>query len=279
MPCMHVLLLMNNIYADSRFGRSSVKKGECVRSGCDLDNVLESWKDGILTIGTFGYDPLKHFSQHDQLFPEGWSDDDDDDDHQYINNNTDNMETGDAGAAAGKLEEEEELNPLIFSKLRDDCGYLEYEYPSRSMSRKMVMWKAEAAAADDQSPSADVDDEITKRSSGGLTSKRTTLADLFFAESSSSSELLTNHKLALVHLEDHPSSSSTVVLPRHIAGEKKKKQHVEASCIDQSNNNSAGQQYGSPNKLIHTIADKAENHDNPRPVKIKRLHQVSLQLI
>ncbi|TXG63075.1 hypothetical protein EZV62_010069 [Acer yangbiense] len=81
-----------------------------------LVDVLDGWRDGILTIGTFGFDPLKSLDQPKEYFvfesdeeeeeeEEGGerdsiNNDDDDDDHEQDNN---------------IAEDEEEVNPLMFT--------------------------------------------------------------------------------------------------------------------------------------------------------------------
>ncbi|XP_042013047.1 protein TILLER ANGLE CONTROL 1-like [Salvia splendens] len=83
----------------------------------ECDVVLESWRGGILAIGTFGYDPLKHKNQHltEAYFSEDVDDDDDDGDNDGDDSSSlIDQRGGNPLALTENVEEEEEDGELEF---------------------------------------------------------------------------------------------------------------------------------------------------------------------
>ncbi|EOX95628.1 hypothetical protein QUC31_005128 [Theobroma cacao] len=146
-----------------------------------LVDVLDGWRDGILTIGTFGFDPLKSFSEQkeylaseseeeeeeeeeEERYSDNNDEEDDDDDHDDDDNNND-----------------EEVNPLMFSTfehsfedVESDVDHPKYGKPDVTMTFDRV------AGSTDHEIKFDLD--ATEGHSGKLR-RRTTLADLFSEDS------------------------------------------------------------------------------------------------
>ncbi|XP_050235937.1 protein TILLER ANGLE CONTROL 1 [Mercurialis annua] len=115
----------------------NVKKAEFIKNEGDkqallkqvaLVDVLDGWRDGILTIGTLGLDPLKPFDQQNQYFVlESEHEDqyqEDDDDHNgdeleqspVTNSSSFKQEHSNIGYESCDDDEEDEVNPLIFTR-------------------------------------------------------------------------------------------------------------------------------------------------------------------
>ncbi|GMI75944.1 Tiller Angle Control 1 [Hibiscus trionum] len=110
-----------------------------------LFDVLDGWRYGVLTIGTFGFDPLKSFSQ--QKDHSASKSDEEEEEEERCSNNDDDEDNN----------IDEEVNPLLFGHtLEDNEGSTKHEIKF--------------------SPDVIMDDS-------GKLRKRTTLADLFYEES------------------------------------------------------------------------------------------------
>ncbi|XWS32003.1 hypothetical protein CRYUN_Cryun23aG0123400 [Craigia yunnanensis] len=140
-----------------------------------LFDVLDGWRDGILTIGTFGFVPLKSFSeQKDYLALE--SDDKEEEeqaeDERYSDNNDDEEEVDDD---YDDNNSDEEVNPLMvstfdrsFEDVESNVDHAKYGKPDG------------VAASTDHEIKFNLD--VTEGHSGKLR-RRTTLADLFSEDS------------------------------------------------------------------------------------------------
>ncbi|KAM7276714.1 hypothetical protein ACFE04_018580 [Oxalis oulophora] len=129
-----------------------------------LVDVLDGWKDGILTIGTFGFDPLKPENEEIDQFTlengdteleydnEIYEDDDEEEEEEYVGN--------------------EEENPLIFTTFEHN-----FEYTS---SGNLIC--------------GEIDDAITEMDQA-RNRKRTTLAELFHADSDIMKKKQDSHEL------------------------------------------------------------------------------------
>lgn len=176
---------------DDEFGRG-VKKGDQSASGPGAKTLLEqvdgrlgSWKDGILTIGTFGYDPLISQQQqqeegieHHGVVPfssgsgthDGIEDGDghgcDSDDNYNDNGIIAHLVYGD---------DDEELNPLI-PELRG--SNIEKDRHNQTVVKVTVI-----GAEMDIVSSGSRRRKITLNQKREIKGERTTLADLFSADS------------------------------------------------------------------------------------------------
>ncbi|XVE77313.1 hypothetical protein DITRI_Ditri13aG0052300 [Diplodiscus trichospermus] len=145
-----------------------------------LVDVLDGWRDGILTIGTFGFDPLKSFNEQKEYLALDTDDedgeaveeryshhnDDEEEDDDYDDNDDDNDNNSD-----------EEVNPLIFNSLEDvesKVDHVKYGKPEVIMTVDGV-W-----GSTDHEIKFELD--ATEGCSGKLR-RRTTLADLFSEDS------------------------------------------------------------------------------------------------
>ncbi|KAK8565665.1 hypothetical protein V6N12_059220 [Hibiscus sabdariffa] len=72
-----------------------------------LSDMLDGWRDGILTIGTFGFEPLKSLAQQNHYSAWGsYNDNDDGSEEPYTDNKDDEDVENDS---------DEEVNPLMLS--------------------------------------------------------------------------------------------------------------------------------------------------------------------
>lgn len=179
--------------ADDEYGRG-VKKGDQSASGPGAKTLLEqvdgrlgSWKDGILTIGTFGYDPLitqqqrqEEDTKHHDLIPYfqgGGSHDgiEDEGDGYGCDSSSNNNDNG--IIAHHEYEDDEELNPLIHPELRG--SYIEKEHHCQAVVKVAVIgMDMDIVSSSSSSSRRNIPDP--KREIKG---ERTTLADLFSADS------------------------------------------------------------------------------------------------
>ncbi|XVF72974.1 hypothetical protein PTKIN_Ptkin12aG0163900 [Pterospermum kingtungense] len=143
-----------------------------------LVDVLDGWRDGILTIGTFGFDPLKSFNeQKDYLGIEH-----DDEDEEKDERCSDNYNDEDEDEYYDDNNSDEEVNPLMFSTF-DHC-FEDIELPNvvhAKYGKPDVIMTLDGVAG---STDADIkfDLNVTEGHSGKLR-RRTTLADLFSEDS------------------------------------------------------------------------------------------------
>ncbi|KAI9180086.1 hypothetical protein LWI28_001031 [Acer negundo] len=140
-----------------------------------LVDVLDGWRDGILTIGTFGFDTLKSLDQPKEYFvfesdeeeeeeEEGGerdsinNDDDDEDDHEQDNN---------------IAEDEEEVNPLMFTT---------FEHNFKDMTTS-ARGKTDMIITLEGVPLNPTEIGFSTEGDQGKKRGRTTLADLFSEDS------------------------------------------------------------------------------------------------
>ncbi|XP_039007510.1 protein TILLER ANGLE CONTROL 1-like [Hibiscus syriacus] len=133
-----------------------------------LSDMLDGWRDGILTIGTLGFDPLK---QNDYLALESYIDDDDKEDKAEEELYTDNNDEEDENV---ENESDEEVNPLVLSALEHSLEEVDGE-----SDVMMMMFDGDGGSTDHE---IKIDLEATEGHSGKLR-RRTTLADLFSEDS------------------------------------------------------------------------------------------------
>ena len=135
-----------------------------------LIDVLDGWRDGILTIGTFGFDPLKSLSeQKDNLTLES---DDEDEEERYSGNNNDDDDDNNS---------DEEVNPLMFSTFDHSFEDVESNVDRAKYGKPEVIMTVDGVAGStDHKIKFDLD--VSEGHSGKLR-RRTTLADLFSEDS------------------------------------------------------------------------------------------------
>ncbi|KAK7349401.1 hypothetical protein VNO77_06736 [Canavalia gladiata] len=148
------------------------------------DHMLGGWKDGILTIGTLGYDPLKSINHHKEYFALETEDEIEEEDgegeHIMVEDEQENYYNA----------EHEELNPLIYSTFEhniiedvvidqiqnyDDDGEASKDEVVRSFDEIVMappMFSLEVIESNDV--------ETDQKKKKG---ERITLADLFLADS------------------------------------------------------------------------------------------------
>ncbi|XP_039025238.1 protein TILLER ANGLE CONTROL 1-like [Hibiscus syriacus] len=128
-------------------------------------DMLDGWRDGILAIGTFGFDPL---NQNDYLASESYEDHDDNEDEAEEELYTDNNDEEDENL---ENESDEEVNPLVLSAFEHSLE----EVDGESDVMMMMMVDGNGGSTDHE---IKIDLEATETHSGKLR-RRTTLADLF----------------------------------------------------------------------------------------------------
>ncbi|XP_021889574.1 uncharacterized protein LOC110808391 isoform X3 [Carica papaya] len=152
-------------------------------------DVLEGWKDGILTIGTFGFDPLKnthkqkqHFflgsdeeEELDEDYNEGENthpaeDDDDEDADQFSISDDDNNEDEEEDNKSRKVEDEE-VNPLILRTFDEGRSNMDDEERLRKGDELIMSVELGAIV------------HVTTEIEQAVQKRRTTLAELFMADS------------------------------------------------------------------------------------------------
>ncbi|KAK8711381.1 hypothetical protein V6N13_146665 [Hibiscus sabdariffa] len=131
-----------------------------------LSDMLDGWRDGILTIGTFGFDPLNSLAQQNDYLASG--NDGGDEEERYTDNNDDQDEDEDSDV-------EEEVNPLMLSTFEHSFEEVDHE----SDVMLMVDGVGLGGSTDEE---IKFDLEATEGHSGKLR-RRTTLADLFSEDS------------------------------------------------------------------------------------------------
>ncbi|KAL5572172.1 hypothetical protein UlMin_021769 [Ulmus minor] len=133
-----------------------------------LVDVLDGWKDGILSIGTFGFDPLKPFNQQKQYLALESEEDDEEESQEYSLDATSDEDDDDQETYSSVADEE--VNPLIISSF------------GRSEKHVLLMGLDSVGLA----PFSGSQDQLTTEQNSALQSDqkkgRTTLADLFLAD-------------------------------------------------------------------------------------------------
>ncbi|XP_030548030.1 protein TILLER ANGLE CONTROL 1 [Rhodamnia argentea] len=168
-----------NVLQDHELGRS-VKNPESITAdalalleGLTFAGVLDGWKDGILTIGTFGYDPLKPLDQEkDELFLESHHESQEEEEYQH-----------DLHHYPGDREEpnveDEEQNPLMLTTFCNNDLVLDDELRLLNQYTDEIAKPRRSMVVDNVELAKGVVFEEEKKKKG----QRVTLADLFSADS------------------------------------------------------------------------------------------------
>ncbi|GMN42849.1 hypothetical protein TIFTF001_012059 [Ficus carica] len=138
-----------------------------------LIDALDGWKDGILAIGTFGFDPLKPFNQQKEYLVLESEEDDEESPEFSLEGSDSDIDNDDY--SDDTTVEDEEVNPLMLST---DLGhsFKDVGKPDFLVSFDGVsLASSEGAAAQENTNSLQSD--LEKKKVG-----RTTLADLFLAD-------------------------------------------------------------------------------------------------
>ncbi|XWS35930.1 hypothetical protein CRYUN_Cryun20dG0038800 [Craigia yunnanensis] len=139
-----------------------------------LVDMLDGWRDGILTIGTFGFDPLKSFGEQKEYLALDTDEEEEAKEERYSDNNDDQEEDDDYDD--GDSNSDEEVNALIFStfeNVESNADRAKYGKPD------VIMTVDGVAGSTNHAIKFDLD--ATEGHSGKL--RRTTLADLFSEDS------------------------------------------------------------------------------------------------
>ncbi|KAK2989919.1 hypothetical protein RJ640_008886 [Escallonia rubra] len=163
---------------DDGFGRG-VKKAEFVRNESDTlallehVDVLNGWREGILTIGTFGIEPLKDFNQRKEYLPFVVLKEHEEEefyDGEYsiddVCNEIDEVE-------------ERETDPLVVKALSNDFKKDTGDSQCDQIARDNVMVTIDFVPVSRRPHEIGLEDEKRRRNRG----ERITLADLFSADS------------------------------------------------------------------------------------------------
>ncbi|KAK9280450.1 hypothetical protein L1049_014141 [Liquidambar formosana] len=129
-----------------------------------LVDVLDGWKDGILTIGTLGFDPLKPFNQQKEcmITDTGEEDDEEEEEQQDYSVNDED-----------EVEDESEVNPLVLTSFRNKFEDIGLNPDAENLPKPDMI-----LAADGISLADNIENDQRKKKG-----ERTTLADLFSADS------------------------------------------------------------------------------------------------
>ncbi|KAF8024520.1 hypothetical protein BT93_F1637 [Corymbia citriodora subsp. variegata] len=167
-----------NILQDHELGQS-VKEPESITAdalalleGLTFAGVLDGWKDGILTIGTFGYDPLKPLEQEkDELFLESHHESQEEEDQHDHDHYLDDQEEPNV--------EDEEQNPLMLTTFCNNDLILNDELRLLNPFKDDIAKSDRSMVVDNVELTKGVVFEEEKKKKG----QRVTLADLFSADS------------------------------------------------------------------------------------------------
>uniref|UniRef100_A0A2N9IRQ4 Protein TILLER ANGLE CONTROL 1 n=1 Tax=Fagus sylvatica TaxID=28930 RepID=A0A2N9IRQ4_FAGSY len=148
-----------------------------------LADVLDGWRDGILTIGTLGLEnPLKPFNQQNEyLILESEEEDEDHEDAevgQYsVDDGDDNEEN---------VDEHEELNPLMFTTFGHNFEDFESNPDHDNVHKPDVIMTVDGVSLTPYLGSPELNVELDNMEGSGEQKKkkgeRITLADLFLAD-------------------------------------------------------------------------------------------------
>lgn len=156
---------------------TSDKETQALLKQVALVEVLDGWKDGILTIGTFGFDPLKSFNQQKQyLVLESEQDDEASQlfsfDSKYEDEDmTDNVEN-------------EEVNPLMFTTLGHSFDDVGSNFDANVMDKPDhdMLLSLDGTPLVGCYQELGMQQEISEVDQKKKKGERTTLADLFLAD-------------------------------------------------------------------------------------------------
>ncbi|XP_062091329.1 protein TILLER ANGLE CONTROL 1 isoform X2 [Humulus lupulus] len=151
-----------------------------------LIDALDGWKDGILAIGTFGFDPLKPFnqqySQKEYLVLESEQEDDDDEaeSQEFSLDDEDSDDDDEEDSDDTCADRDEEVNPLMFSSALGHSFKEVITSDQKNDQHVLLSLDGVSLASKDQELAAQVNQSVLseeKKKAG-----RTTLADLFLAD-------------------------------------------------------------------------------------------------
>ncbi|XVF22316.1 hypothetical protein REPUB_Repub12eG0162500 [Reevesia pubescens] len=141
-----------------------------------LVDVLDGWRDGILTIGTFGFDPLKTLGeQNDYLSSK--SNDDEEEEERFSDNYDEEEEEEEEDDYNNS---DEEVNPLMFSTF--DHSFEDVESNVDYGKPHDVIMTVDGVGLGSTGHGIKFELDATEGHSGKLR-RRTTLADLFSEDS------------------------------------------------------------------------------------------------
>jgi hypothetical protein len=165
---------------------ANVKTTESTTNGIDkqallkqvaLVDVLDGWRDGILTIGTLGLDPIKPFNQPKEYLILQSEEEDEEADQ-------DEQDSVDGGDHDGNDNvEHEELNPLMFTTFGHNFEDFESNPDRHNVPTPDVIMTVDGVSLtpfmESAEPSLQLDEEGERKKKKG---ERITLADLFLAD-------------------------------------------------------------------------------------------------
>ncbi|PON75466.1 NAD-dependent protein deacetylase HST1-like protein [Parasponia andersonii] len=139
-----------------------------------LIDALDGWKEGILAIGTFGFDPLKPFnlSQKEYLVLESEEDDDEESQEFSLKDSEDEDEESDTST------EDEEVNPLMLSTLGHSFKDVNSSDAEKNGHVLLSLNGVPLASNDELATLVNTSLQSEEKKKVG----RTTLADLFLAD-------------------------------------------------------------------------------------------------
>ncbi|KAJ1378373.1 hypothetical protein SESBI_47905 [Sesbania bispinosa] len=141
-----------------------------------LTDLLGGWKDGILTIGTLGYDPLKSINHNTEYFALEAEDEQDKGEEEHILVDDDDNENC-------YNAEHEELNPLMHNTFKHNFQDVVCENHDANANKEEVVRtmheivQVQSVISHDVIESFDVESDQKKKRG-----ERITLADLFLAD-------------------------------------------------------------------------------------------------
>lgn len=143
-------------------------------------DVLDGWRDGILTIGTFGFDPLQADDQQKEFFicESGDEEGEEGEVLDFVNNNNNDDDDDDDDQANSVSAEDEELNPLIFTAFASNA---DLHGNDEKADRRVIITLDAGVQITPFVASPRFDIETTDIDQGKK--RRTTLADLFYEDS------------------------------------------------------------------------------------------------
>lgn len=211
----------------------------------DLSGVIDSWKQGILAIGTFGYDPLKDFTQlianNDQEL------EDEEEEEEYYDEQLSYVESCD-----DEEEFDRDHNPLVLHAFKHafntttNASHCD-QNTTNAQESEIVFAVADA----DESNNYLAFDEKKK-------GKRITLADLFSADCD---EYNTSTKQPYDHGDDDDDDHGKVVQPEQIKKRPDEK-HARAKL-------------SFAKKLIPRVKEDSDSHSRP----IKKIHRMMTRML
>lgn len=165
----------------------NVKKAESISNDADkqallkqvaLVDVLDGWKDGILTIGTLGFDPLKSYQQNEYFILESEEEEEDEEREEEEEEGKQGQYSMDDDDDDYENVEDEEVNPLIFTTFEHNFEDIGSNFEANAVKSDVIMTVDGVTLAPIKTNSSIP--EIDQRKRKG---ERITLAELFLADS------------------------------------------------------------------------------------------------